>query len=43
MLREGYIAHHNFCPGWLGGEVRDKIGRIGLYVIRKVLAWTCGV
>lgn len=40
VLRELRTAHLNFCAGWLGGEAGDKIGEMGLYIIRKVLART---
>lgn len=37
------MAHCNFCTGWLGGDAGDKIGEVGLYIIRKVSSWTRGV
>lgn len=40
VLRELHVVHHNFCTGWLGGEVGDKIGKIGLYRVKKGLAWS---
>ena len=40
VLRELHVAHFNFCTGWLGGEVGDKIGKIGLYIVKKGFAWS---
>lgn len=40
VLRELHVAHYNFCTGWTGGEVGDKIGKIGLYRVKKGLTWS---